>query len=377
MPRGIRYSNLFYPDFIRLPDHSAYIVNIGGRLGCVFLYRHLEPVEALDFDNRIVHEEREGRRDWDLERPITMPGEHRMALESGGRLIYVFEDGVQYYRHFRRRDFTELFIAHEVEDVGAITDEEKERHRKILDQFILAYRAFTSDVAVRTPNDLVGEYPLIRFGLHQYTEDELREPEHKRVSKLRDVGVRIEGLPLGAHPNALAAPHIDPERVCPIISAFLATGDAVPAPQAILIQALEALKISQDYRHALLLAFFSIEQVVTETLEDIKKGAGIPERTIKSFRAGEFGISYRINIELPLVFPPDSPVRKLISDLDKANGYRNGVVHKQRDPTYDQAAFVIKTGDRLIKALSGQPIDDEPSAQLGEPAQATRNPPAG
>jgi hypothetical protein len=50
-----------------------------------------------------------------------------------------------------------------------------------------------------------------------------------------------------------------------------------------LIQALEALKISQDYRHALLLAFFSIEQVVTATLEDIKKNAGILEKTIKNF----------------------------------------------------------------------------------------------
>jgi hypothetical protein len=82
MPRGIRYSNLFYPDFVRLPDHTAYIVNISGRLSCVFINRHLEPVEALDFDNRILPEEREGRKHWDLQRPINMPGEHRMAMES-------------------------------------------------------------------------------------------------------------------------------------------------------------------------------------------------------------------------------------------------------------------------------------------------------
>jgi hypothetical protein len=144
-----------------------------------------------------------------------------------------------------------------------------------------------------------------------------------------------------------------------------------------LIQAFEALKISQDYRHALLLAFFSIEQVVTETLEDIKKKAGIPEKTVKNFRAGEFGISYRINIELPLVFPPESLVRKLIPDLDKANGYRNGVVHKQRDPTYEEATFVIKTGDRLIKALSGEPIDAEPAAEPVPPAPAARPTQAG
>jgi hypothetical protein len=141
-----------------------------------------------------------------------------------------------------------------------------------------------------------------------------------------------------------------------------------------LIQALEALKISQDYRHALLLGFFSIEQVVTETLEDIKKNAGIPEKTIKNFRAGEFGVSYRINIELPLVFQPDSPVQKLIPDLDKANVYRNGVVHKHRDPTCEEAAFVIKTGDRLIKALSGEPIDGERAAEPVPPEPAAPAP---
>lgn len=376
MPRGIRYSNLFYPDFVRLPEHTSYIVNISGRLGCVFLHRHLEPVEALDFDNRIFHEERDGRRHWDLQRPIEMPREHRTALESEGRLIYVFED-VLYYRHFRRRDFTELVIAHEVEDVDSITTEEKEHHGRVLDQFILAYRAFTSDVAVRMPNDLFGEYPLIRFGVHQYTDEELRRPEHERVSELRDVGIRFESVPLGAHPYALAPPSIDPEKVCPIISDFLATGDAIPAPQTILIQAVEALKISRDYRHALLLAFFSIEQVVTETLEDIKKEAGIPEKTVKKFRAGEFGISYRINIELPLVFPPESLVRKLIPELDKANGYRNGVVHKQHDPTFEEAAFVIKTGDQLIKALSRESIGAERAAEPVSPARPARPPQAG
>jgi hypothetical protein len=44
------------------------------------------------------------------------------------------------------------------------------------------------------------------------------------------------------------------------------------------------------------------------------------------------------------------------------------VVHKQRDPTYEEAAFVIKTGDRLIKALSGEPIDAEPAAEPVPPA---------
>ena len=53
-----------------------------------------------------------------------------------------------------------------------------------------------------------------------------------------------------------------------------------------LIKAVEELKIGQDYRYSLLLAFFSIEQVVTDFLEDIKGRAGISEKTIKNYVSG-------------------------------------------------------------------------------------------
>src|ERR1035437_3095034 len=183
----------------------------------------------------------------------------------------------------------------------------------------MADRAFTGDVTVRMPNDLGGDYPVIRVGVHEYTEEDLQVPERERITNLREIGVRIEGLPLGANPHTLKRPAIDPNRAGPLISAFLASGDSIPEPQALLIKATEELKIAQDYRYALLLAFFSIEQVITDFLEDIKRSAGILDKMIKQYR-GEIGISYKINVELPLVLRPDDRVRQLIPDLDRANG---------------------------------------------------------
>src|ERR1035437_2675944 len=192
MPRGARIAIAFYPGRVRMPEHTAYPVVLDGKLGAVLLFRHLAPVEVLDFENGIIRETDEGRTRWQLQRPITIPTEHCIALEGNGQLVYVFEDGVQYYRFFRPRDFTELFIVFEVEDVANITDEEKSRHERILDQFLLAYRAFTGDVTVRMLHDLSGDYPVIRMGSYEFNEDELRLSEVERITRPRTMDVRID-----------------------------------------------------------------------------------------------------------------------------------------------------------------------------------------
>ena len=334
-----------------MPEHSGFLMRIGDRLGSILLERHLQPVEALDFGNSIQREDQDGRTLWKLERPIVMPQEHMMAMTSERQLIYLFELGVQYYCVFKPRDYTELFIVHEVEDTENVTDQEKKRYEEILERFLTAYRGFSGDVSVRMPNDLIGDYPVICAGLHEYTEEELRTPEPERITRLRNLGIGVEAVPFGVNPHVLRPPGIDPERVGPIIQRFLASGDSIPEPQAMLVKALEELKIGQDYRYALLLGFFAIEQVVTEVLKDVKRSAGISEETIRSYE-GEIGMSYKLSVEVPLAFRPEHPVRRLIPELKGANTLRNGVVHKGRTVTYRDAASVIEAADRLIKALA-------------------------
>ena len=350
-----------------MPEETAYPVVIDGRMGVVLLYRHLTPVEGLDFQNRITQEVRDGRNRWSLERAIDMPQQHCIAFEGNNQLVYVFEDGVQYYRLFRPRDFTELIVAFEVDDIDNLTEEEKKLHERILDQFITAYRAFTGDIGVRMPDDLFEDYPLIRMGRHEYTEEELRFTEIERLRRLRTMDMRIEGLPFGINLHLLTPPQVDPERVGPIISAFLRTGETIPRPQATLIKAAEELKIGHNYRYAFLLASFVIEEVVTEFLEDIKRRAGVSDRAIEAYR-GEIGIAYKIKVELPLILPQNHPIRRLIPEMTGVNSIRNDVVHRARVPTFQEAGNSIQIADRLIKSLAGEP--DEPEAPAAPPPAA-------
>jgi hypothetical protein len=177
VPRGSRIVNLFYPGRINMPEHTGYLVRVVGGLGSVLLYRHLQPAEALDFQNELRQEMQDSKNKWTIDRPITIPEEKCIDMASEGEILYVLEGAARHYRFFKRRRFTEVLIVHDVQDTENLTEEEKKRYEGILDQFIFAYRAFTGDVSIRVPNDLVGDYPVVCAGLHEYSEEELRMPK--------------------------------------------------------------------------------------------------------------------------------------------------------------------------------------------------------
>jgi hypothetical protein len=349
VPIGSRIVNLFYPGRINMPEHTGYLVRVEGGLGSILLYRHLQPVEALDFHNELRQHTQDGKHNWTIERPITLPEANCISLASEGESLYVLEGLAHYYRFFKKRKFTELFVIYEVGDTSQLTDEETGRFASILDRFIFAYRAFTGDVSVRMPNDLAGEYPVIRAGVHEYTEEELQVPDQQRITTLPQINIGIQGLPF-ANPHEIKPPAVDAERIGPKMSGFLASGSAVPDAQSLLVKATEELKIANDYRYALLLGFFSIESVLNEFLQHIKAKAGISTNTLKQYE-GEVGMSYKINVELPLVLQTNHPVRQLIPGLKTANTLRNKVVHTGRKVTYQEAASVVTVADKLIRAL--------------------------
>ena len=231
-----------------MPEHTGYLVRVEDRFGSVLLYRYLQPVEALDFQNELRQEMQDLKNKWTIDRPITIPEEKCIGMASEGEVLYVFEGAAHYYRFFKKRKFTELFIVHDVQDTENLNDEEKKRYEGILDQFIFAYRAFTGDVSVRMPNDLVGDYPVIRAGVHDYSEEELQMPEPQRITTLPNMNIGVEALPLGFNLHEIKPPAVDPERAGPLMSAFLVSGDSVPDAQSLLVKALEELKIANDYR---------------------------------------------------------------------------------------------------------------------------------
>jgi hypothetical protein len=79
-------------------------------------------------------------------------------------------------------------------------------------------------------------------------------------------------------------PIFNPEVIGPRIAAFLSRGEPIPVPKDILVKALEELKVAGDFRYTFLLAFFSIEQVISDLLRSAKNSRA---KCCSSLAAGE------------------------------------------------------------------------------------------
>lgn len=179
-------------------------------------------------------------------------------------------------------------------------------------------------------------------------------PEHtvgmeERIQERHVNRLSLEAAPIGVNPGTLDRPPFDPKTVGPLISTVLRKGEEIPPQQEMLVKAIERLKSGRDYDHSLLLAFFSIEQIITELLDETKQRRGVSKARINDSR--HVGISYLINVELFLVLPQNHPIWALVPRLNEVNTVRNGIVHKSRHATYDEAFRAIQVGQELTRNL--------------------------
>jgi hypothetical protein len=361
MPRGIRYVNLFYPGRIQMPEGYGFMVNVDGQQGSLLLYKQLNVAEVLDFTNAIEERTEGVNAIRQLRHPIEAIPAHNIGILANGELSYVMDRETHYYRIFKPRVYTELFVTHEVADTEHLTEQENGLYTRILGAFLQAYRLFTQDIAIRLPDDLQHEYPVIRAALYDYTPQDLEESLQERITKLRDCFFGIASVPLGVNPSALNRPTVDAAIVGPRISGFLAAGETTPKPQEALLKALEELKVNSNYRYAFLLAFFAFEAVISDFLRHIKLGRGVSPGKLKEYEK-DLGISYMVNIDLPLVTYPDKRIQEILSDLNRVNTIRNGIVHKARDVSQEEAAFAITTVSKLFEILATRRAAREPQA---------------
>jgi hypothetical protein len=361
MPRGIRYVNLFYPGRIQMPEGYGYMVNVDGQPGSLLLYKQLNVADVLDFTNAIEERTEDGNVVRQLRHPIDAIPAHNIGMVANGELLYVMDRETHYYRIFKPRAYTELFVTHEVADTEHLTEQETGFYTRILAAFLQAYRLFTQDIAIRLPDDLQHEYPVVRAALYDYTPQDLEESLRERITKLHDCFFGIASVPLGANPSAFNRPTVDAAIVGPQISEFLAAGETTPKPQETLLKALEELKVNSNYRYAFLLAFFAFEDVISDFLRHIKLRRGVPPGKLKEYEK-DLGISYMINIDLPLVTHPDQRIQEILPDLNRVTTIRNGIVHKARDVSQEDAAFAITTVSKLFNILATRRAAKEPPA---------------
>jgi hypothetical protein len=88
------------------------------------------------------------------------------------------------------------------------------------------------------------------------------------------------------------------------------------------------IDINKNYKFALLESFTFAEYFVTEYLTNLKLQAGISKSKIDAYEK-ELGISYKLNIELPLLIRAGDKEKAIIGRVEGVRRRRNKIIHGQ------------------------------------------------
>jgi hypothetical protein len=111
------------------------------------------------------------------------------------------------------------------------------------------------------------------------------------------------------------------------------------------------MTLYKNYKYALLDCFFVIEYVVFKFVENKKIERGLSKNKLKDF-SNRIGISYLLNIEMPLLLDTyDDIAKKIITELDQVRKVRNDIVHNAKNVTHKEALHAYKSVNDLLGFL--------------------------
>jgi hypothetical protein len=144
---GALYVKFFYPGHFGLVVPSHYFLQVEGKLALVRLLRRLNPIEILDFTNELIPDPGGGnlRR---LKKPIESPSENSIELMAKTMSIATEQQdillhnlstarvtalphrltlepiSIEEYKLYKTRDWTDVVITYEVEDILSVSPTE-------------------------------------------------------------------------------------------------------------------------------------------------------------------------------------------------------------------------------------------------------------
>jgi len=97
--------------------------------------------------------------------------------------------------------------------------------------------------------------------------------------------------------------------------------------------------------------FAATELAIAQFVNKAKIAKGVSKAKLEDFRR-DIGISYMINVDLPLVLHPLAVnERKIIQNVDAVRKKRNDVVHEGAAVSKEEALFAINAASDLFKLL--------------------------
>lgn len=357
MSQGLRFFMVKYPGFIAIADGTRFTFEVDGLLVIVVVVRKSLPVRINEYNNELLEkpvDELESHIMLEFKKPIDSTFHEKSQVLTQAEFYYIIEyEPPERYRTITNQYYTDLYIKFEVDN----TNNENERNDKFwkyLNHFLNAYRIATGDIKIQLASTYHSKEILTHERCWKYDNDDLILEPEARMNSVKRMGILkmpLVELSLGDfRKNESKATYPIEENTNKLLNYILEEEHGFWSID-ILLKAKEELYHNHNYRYALLDAFIFIESITSQFIDEIKIAKGISKRKLKEMER-EVGISYKINIELPLILENLSLHEKdILRMVDGTRSIRNNVVHKGANVTKAQAEEAIQGAERLMDVL--------------------------
>jgi hypothetical protein len=272
-----------------------------------------------------------------MEEATALP--HRLTLER---------ISPEEYKFYKTRDWTDILISYEVEDVLSISPSESIYFQKVLNQFVQIYRLITKDSRIRYWED-VQEAIYWNLGKVKFSDEDSNKSPHERLSTTREVMFKDETI---SFPYAREGTfEFDMSVVTQQVSEFASTNRTVSLALELFLRAHEAAYYRNNFRYALLEDFAVVEVCVSRFLNISKISRGVSKGKLKEYES-EVPMAYKLNIELPLLLDNiNTKEREVIGNVDKLRKLRNAVIHTGRPVSEAEAKESVRVTGALFDML--------------------------
>ena len=353
MRDGLMIVRLFYPGRVLLPMPKTYRFSLDGKPVAVTLEEERWPLSILDHGSTM---------DWEVDGDLTQPvlsrtdysvREQHFAVrhnQPGSRLGQVLDFTDLEYTIYRNLSFTLLSLRYEVNDVSDVQPGEFDFWKELLIRFLSHYKLITHDVGVEYPDRILTNIPVPAVALARYSAAELAMDPAERLYRNRSVRFTYPRHDIGELLGRVLHSTWNVEASENILQERLSRDQPIAPGESALLEAYDELRTRKNPKFALLLAFFGIEETVSNFLNARKLDSGV-SNNVRGRKSKDVRIGYRIGIELSQAFGGDSTATPIIERAHCVRKKRNRVVHKGEGVSEQEALDAITALDQLLKLL--------------------------
>ena len=347
--------SLFYPEYICIADNTGFQFELDNKQVLVAIINHLTPLEILDFDNSIVQKDKgsmPNQKVLTIENPVDNISDTQIALNVNSMIVKLLDHRSYLHRLFTPRFYTEIIIMYEAEEEEYANGSAFVFHEEVLNRFINSYRLITKDVEVKSPQELYNDSLVKKTCWLRYTKKELSCSLEDRMVLPKYINFDIRQMKYEKYGGSI--PKRNPEREeksGSYLATYLKGEQKITLVDELIIKAIEECKVNKNYKYALLNAFTAVEVVVSDFLTEFKIKNGVSNKKLEEYKS-EIGISYMLNVEVPMVMKDlSNEGRIILGNVDKVRKKRNAVIHSGAQVSDKEAKEAINAVLKLLALI--------------------------